>query len=89
MPARRAVYDALHRAGIGVQVHYIPIYRHPLYARMGFDPAAFPHTERAYAGLLSLPLFPTMTRADQDRVVAALRDALAGVETNATATVTP
>lgn len=76
VPHRRAVYDALHAAGIGVQVHYVPIYRHPLYARMGFEPASFPHTERAYAGLLSLPLFPTMTRADQDRVVAALSDAL-------------
>lgn len=79
VPNRRAVYDALHAAGIAVQVHYVPIYRHPLYAQRGFDGNPFPHTERAYAGLLSLPLFPTLTRAEQDRVVTVLRDALARV----------
>lgn len=77
VPHRRAIYDAMHASDIGVQVHYLPIYRHPLYARTGIDPASFPHTERVYEGLLSLPLFPTMTRADQDRVVETLRDALA------------
>ncbi len=70
---RRAVYDAMRAAGIGVQVHYVPIYRHPVYARLGFTPASFPETERAYAELLSLPLYPGLTDAQQDRVVATLR----------------
>lgn len=68
VPNRRAVYDALHAAGIAVQVHYVPIYRHPLYAGAG-KPSQFPETERAYDGLLSLPLFPALRDEEQDRVV--------------------
>ena len=60
-------------AGIGVQVHYVPIYKHPLYADTGRTAADFPETERAYEGLLSLPLHPQLTEAEQDRVVEVLR----------------
>ena len=74
---RRRVYDAVRAANIGVQVHYIPIYRHPLYADLHCSPAEYPETERAYESLLSLPLFPTLTKADQDRVVSVLIEALA------------
>jgi dTDP-4-amino-4,6-dideoxygalactose transaminase len=66
---RRRVFDEMRRAGIGVQVHYVPIYRHPLFARLGFSRDAFPETERVYEGLLSLPLHPGLTDAQQDRVV--------------------
>jgi perosamine synthetase len=72
VPERRAVYDAMHAAGIGVQVHYVPIYKHPLFADTGRSGADFPETERAYAGLLSLPLHPGLSEADQDRVVEVL-----------------
>lgn len=74
---RRAVYGGLRKAGIGVQVHYVPIYRHPLYARLGFDPTSFPATEATYARLLSLPMYPDLTDDDQDVVVSALRTVLA------------
>ncbi len=73
---RRRVYDEMRAAGIGVQVHYVPIYRHPLYRDLGASASEFPETERAYAGLLSLPLYPSLTDGDQDRVVSALRRAL-------------
>jgi UDP-4-amino-4,6-dideoxy-N-acetyl-beta-L-altrosamine transaminase len=76
VPERRRVYDELHANGIKVQVHYVPIYRHPLYADCGVTAAEFPETERAYAGLLSLPMYPSLTDADQDRVVDTLRGAL-------------
>ena len=72
VPNRRAVYDAMRAAGIGVQVHYVPIYHHPIYAGAGHTAGDFPETERAYAGLLSLPLFPSLTEANQDRVVETL-----------------
>ncbi|MDQ1519697.1 MAG: hypothetical protein QOI55_770 [Actinomycetota bacterium] len=75
VPDRRRVYDELRAAGIGVQVHYVPIYRHPLYADSGVTCAEFPETERAYAGLLSLPMFPSLTDDDQDRVVELLATA--------------
>jgi UDP-4-amino-4,6-dideoxy-N-acetyl-beta-L-altrosamine transaminase len=76
VPQRRHVFRSLRAAGIGVQVHYVPIYRHPIYVERGFAPASFPHTEVAYDGLLSLPIFPGLTDADQDRVVGALTRAL-------------
>ena len=77
---RRRVYDELRAAGIAVQVHYVPIYRHPLYAHTGVTGAEFPETERVYAGLLSLPLFPSLTEADQDRVVDALVGAVTRIQ---------
>jgi UDP-4-amino-4,6-dideoxy-N-acetyl-beta-L-altrosamine transaminase len=77
VPERRRVYDALRAAGIGVQVHYVPIYRHPLYADCGVSGADFPETERAYAGLLSLPLHPGLTDDEQDHVVDTLLHTLA------------
>jgi UDP-4-amino-4,6-dideoxy-N-acetyl-beta-L-altrosamine transaminase len=77
VPDRRRVFEALRDAGIGVQVHYVPIYRHPLYAGVGGGPRSFPHTESAYEALMSLPLFPDLTEAAQDQVVAALRKELA------------
>jgi UDP-4-amino-4,6-dideoxy-N-acetyl-beta-L-altrosamine transaminase len=58
--SRRHVYDQMRAAGIGVQVHYIPIYWHPYYARLGFERGLCPETERAYARLLSLPVFATL-----------------------------
>ena len=77
VPERRAVYDAMHAAGIGVQVHYVPIYKHPLYADRGRSGADFPETERAYAGLLSLPLYPALRDAEQDHVVEVLKRCVA------------
>jgi dTDP-4-amino-4,6-dideoxygalactose transaminase len=72
---RALVYDRMREAGIGVQVHYVPLYRHPLHAG-GLTPSDFPSTERAYAGLLSLPLFPGLSGQEQDQVVSALAAAL-------------
>ena len=69
---RREVFEALRAAGIGVNVHYIPVHTQPHYRRLGFRPGDFPEAERYYAGAISLPMFPTLTPAQQDEVVAAL-----------------
>lgn len=71
---RGRVYDGLRDRGIGVNLHYIPVYRQPYYARMGFDPADFPQAEAYFAEAITLPLFPAMTEADQGEVVAAVRE---------------
>lgn len=73
---RRRVYEELRAAGIGVQVHYVPVHHQPLYADVLSAP--LPVTEAVYDGLLSLPLHPTLTDADQDRVVRALSATTAG-----------
>jgi len=74
---RRRIYDALRAAGIGVNVHYIPVHLQPYYRARGFEPGDFPEAERYYAGALSLPMFATLTDAQQDQVAAALTAALA------------
>ncbi len=77
-PATRAdVFAALRAAQIGVNVHYIPIHTQPHYRRLGFKPGDFPAAERYYARAISLPLFPALTDAQQDRVVGVLAEALA------------
>ena len=75
---RDALIDRLYAAGIGCSVHYIPLHLQPYWRdRYGLDRAAFPHSQRAFEGLVSLPIYTTMTDGDVDRVVAALRAELA------------
>lgn len=75
--ARLATFSALRRAGIGVQVHYIPIYRHPYYRDvLGYPQDGCPATEDYYWSAISLPIFPAMTQTDIERVVVELRAAL-------------
>lgn len=70
---RRAMVEALLADGIGVNVHYLPVYRHPYYRATGFAGTRREGAEAFYAGAISLPCFPDMTDADVARVVAALR----------------
>lgn len=70
---RRNVFQALRRAGIGVQVHYIPVYAHPLYKRLGYPPASCPMAEGFYESIISLPIYPSLSATDQAEVVATLR----------------
>jgi UDP-4-amino-4,6-dideoxy-N-acetyl-beta-L-altrosamine transaminase len=75
---RRRVFDGLRAAGIGAQVHYIPLYKMPFYRdNYGIDQGAFPHAAHYYAGAISLPLFPAMVAADVTRVVGELQRLLA------------
>ena len=73
---RRQVYDSMHAAGIGVQVHYIPVHLQPYYRNLGFKPGHCPEAELYSEQALSLPLYPAMSDAQQDQVVAALRTSL-------------
>ncbi len=69
---RADVMAAMHAAGIATGVHYPAIHRFALYRRLGWKDGDFPHAEYAGRNLLTLPLFPAMTRADVTRVVTAL-----------------
>ncbi|MFN0181431.1 MAG: UDP-4-amino-4,6-dideoxy-N-acetyl-beta-L-altrosamine transaminase [Gemmatimonadales bacterium] len=73
---RRTGYEALVAAGIGANVHYIPVYRQPFYQRAGFAATVRPGAEAYYGSALTLPLFPAMTEGDVDRVVATLSGAV-------------
>lgn len=74
--SRLRVYNDMRAAGIGVQVHYIPIYWHPYYARLGFQRGLCPTAEDVYARCLSLPIFPGLEDADVERVVETLCDSV-------------
>lgn len=74
---RRELFETLRAAGIGAQVHYIPVHRHPYYQALGFRAGDFPNAEAFYAGALSLPLFPMLSEAEQDRIIAVLQENLA------------
>ena len=69
---RAEVMAQLHAAGIGTGVHYPAIHRFALYRRLGWKDGDFPHAERTCRNILTLPLFPTMTRADVTRAAATL-----------------
>ncbi len=72
---RRALYDALRERGILAQVHYLPVYLHPYYRETyDYAPGLCPEAEAYYAGCLSLPCFPSLTEAEQDTVIAAVRE---------------
>jgi len=76
---RDALVEHLFAAGIGCSVHYIPLHLQPYWRdRYGLRAADFPHSQRAYESMLSLPLYTRMTDADVQRVVAAVRAALGG-----------
>jgi dTDP-4-amino-4,6-dideoxygalactose transaminase len=72
----RQVFQSLREQGIGVNLHYIPVHTQPYYRELGFRPGNFPQAERYYAEAISLPMYSSLTEAQQDEVVAALRRAL-------------
>jgi perosamine synthetase len=69
---RDLIFRSLRAEGIGVNVHYIPIYWHPYYERMGFQKGLCPRAEEAFSRVLTLPLYPSMTEADVGDVLTAL-----------------
>jgi dTDP-4-amino-4,6-dideoxygalactose transaminase len=70
------LFAALHRRQILVQVHYVAVNDMPLYRKLGHDPAQTPIATAAAASTLSLPLYPSMSDADVDRVIDAVRASL-------------
>lgn len=71
--SRAEIFRALRAEGIGVNVHYEPVYLHPYYReRLGTARGVCPVAEAAYDRLLTLPMFPAMTDRDADDVIAAV-----------------
>ncbi|MCX8477986.1 MAG: UDP-4-amino-4,6-dideoxy-N-acetyl-beta-L-altrosamine transaminase [Sphingomonas sp.] len=71
--SRADVFAGMRQAGIGVNVHYIPIHTQPQYRRLGFERGDFANAERYYDRAISIPLFPAMTDEQQQKVVDAVR----------------
>jgi UDP-4-amino-4,6-dideoxy-N-acetyl-beta-L-altrosamine transaminase len=73
---RHMLFDALRRAGVMVNVHYIPIHLQPFYSDMGFKTGDFPIAEAYYERAISLPLYANLTESDQGYVIAKLKEFL-------------
>lgn len=70
---RREVFDALQAEGVGVNVHYIPVYSFPYYKKLGYEMGICPNAEKLYERIISIPLFYSMTNDDQDKVIEAIK----------------
>ncbi|GIP36211.1 UDP-4-amino-4,6-dideoxy-N-acetyl-beta-L-altrosamine transaminase [Paenibacillus sp. J2TS4] len=70
---RDDIYEALLHENIGVNVHYIPVYLHPHYQKLGYPERICPKAERIYERMITLPLFPAMSEQDVDDVIRSVR----------------
>ena len=66
---RKKVFQYLRNKEIGVNVHYIPIHFHPYYKKLGFKEGDFPNAEKYYSKAISIPLYPSLTKKDQNYVI--------------------
>lgn len=71
------IFENMRLQGIGVNLHYIPVYSHPYYQKIGFNKSDFPEAESYYAQAISLPIFPTLSEVDQIKTIEVMRKALA------------
>ncbi len=72
----RQVYEALRTTDIFVNLHYIPVYRQPYYEQMGFSAGYCAQAEQYYSEVISIPMYPGLTEAQQNHVVNVFRKAL-------------
>ncbi len=72
----RAAFEALRKAGIGVNLHYTPVHLQPYYRRLGFGEGECPEAEKYASEAITLPLFPGLSEAEQDYIGETLRSLL-------------
>lgn len=70
------VFNALRDRGILVNIHYIPVHTQPYYQNMGFKLGDFPNAEAYYRSAISLPMYPTLSKASQEHTITALCEIL-------------
>lgn len=66
---RKEIFDGLRKLGIGVNVHYIPVYKHPYYQNNGYLNCCCENAEKFYKGAISLPIHPSLTEEQQKYVI--------------------
>lgn len=75
---RKEIFNALRKSGIGVNVHYIPVYQHPYYQTHGYQKVHLKNAEAYYARCISLPLYVGLTDEQQDYVIRTVLDIVQG-----------
>ncbi len=71
---RQKIFDGMRAARIGVNVHYLPVYWHSYYLKLGYAAGLCPVSERVYQGLISLPMWHGLADDEQSRVIDRLTD---------------
>ncbi|WDT73295.1 MAG: DegT/DnrJ/EryC1/StrS family aminotransferase [Candidatus Manganitrophus sp.] len=66
---KKEIFRRLREQGLGVQVHYLPVYWHPVYRKMGYRKGLCPAAENFYQREISLPIFPAMTQQEVTYVI--------------------
>ena len=69
----REVFETLRDVGIGVNLHYIPVYLQPYYKNLGFTKGYCPNAERYYSEAISLPMYPGLLEKKQDKIIEELK----------------
>ncbi len=73
---RKNVFETLREKGIGVNVHYIPVYYHPYYREHGYQEVCCPNAEKLYEQMISIPLHPSLSNGQQDYIIQTIKDTL-------------
>jgi UDP-4-amino-4,6-dideoxy-N-acetyl-beta-L-altrosamine transaminase len=73
---RAQIFAFLREAGVGVNVHYIPVYKQPFHAHANFEVHDFPEAEKYYRRAISLPIYPGLRKDQQNHIIGILRAAL-------------
>ncbi len=72
----KSIFSTLREKGIGVNLHYIPVHTQPYYQEMGFTVGDYPEAESYYSEAISLPLYPNLTKTNQELVISTLKQVL-------------
>lgn len=73
---RKEIFEALLAENIGVNVHYLPVYLHPYYKKLGYEKGLCPNAEDLYDSMITLPLYPGMSNNDFYDVINAVNKVL-------------
>lgn len=71
---RKEVFDALRSKNIGVNVHYIPVYKHPYYQKNGYKEVCCRNAEQYYANAISIPMYPLLSKEEQEYVIETIKE---------------
>lgn len=73
---RKEVFDTLRSKNIGVNVHYIPVYKHPYYQKNGYERVCCKNAEQYYANAISIPMYPLLSKEEQEYVIETIKEIL-------------
>jgi len=74
--SHRQFFELMRENGVGVNLHYIPVHTQPYYLRQGFRAGIAPEAERYFAEAITLPIFPTLSTAEQDHIINSIKIAV-------------